>query len=98
MIYELIDSWEDWDGNKYEVIKTEAGSTVYRKNGVLHREDGPAIKDFDGGETWMFEGKRHRADGPAVSEPDGTKEWWEHGVLLGYDLPPRWDRLLGKED
>lgn len=56
------------------------------RNGVLHREDGPAmIHLLDGTEQWISEwwcrdGKLHRDDGPAIIGPDGTEQWWRNGV------------------
>ena len=47
-------------------------SEIYLRNGVLHREDGPAriTRNTDEGriiEEWYYDGKRHREDGgPAV--------------------------------
>ena len=73
-------------------VVTDYGSTIYYKDDVIHREDGPAIIDFDGGRTWMIDGLRHREDGPAVTEPDGTKEWWLHGKLIRAELPYPWSK------
>ena len=45
-------------------------------NGVLHREDGPAVIYPDGTEQWYLNGRLHRTNGPAVSMIDGEKQWW----------------------
>jgi len=77
-----------------KVTKTKTGSTVYTKGNKIHREDGPAIIDFDGGKTWMIEGTRHRIGGPAITETDGTKEYWVRGKLIAYSLPSPWKNWI----
>jgi hypothetical protein len=49
----------------------------YNEQGLLHREDGPAVEYVDGDKTWWVNGKRHRIDGQAVN-----KDWWVNGILL----------------
>ena len=39
---------------------------IYLKNGVLHREDGPAVIYDDGISEYWFEGRRHRHKGSAI--------------------------------
>jgi hypothetical protein len=51
-------------------------------NGLLHREDGPAIVFPNGTQAWFLNGKHHREDGPAVIWPDGTQGWWINGVQI----------------
>lgn len=54
-------------------------------NGILHREDGPAVERDDGTIEWHRHGLRHREGGPAVVTPDqadgqpGWQEWWVKG-------------------
>ena len=48
-------------------------------NGLLHREDGPAVEKPDGDKWWYINGMSHREDGPAVECYDGTKEYWNYG-------------------
>ena len=38
--------------------------------GKLHRLDGPAYIDADGGQEWWFNDNRHRLDGPAYIDAD----------------------------
>ena len=52
------------------------GKTCYYKNGMFHREDGPAKEHIDGHKEWYKEGKLHRLDGPAIEHSDGSKFWW----------------------
>lgn len=48
-------------------------------NGLLHREDGPAMEYHDGSlKVWYKCGLKHRTNGPAV-ERNGKVEWWRHG-------------------
>lgn len=49
-------------------------------NGDLHREDGPAVIYFDGGEEWWLNGCRHREDGPAIAFKCGYRVWYKHGT------------------
>ena len=64
------------DGNKY-----------WYKEGILHREDGPAIDLVDGSKEWYKEGLRHRKDGPAVEYVSGTRKWYKEGKLHREDGP-----------
>ena len=61
--------------------------TAYYKNGILHREDGPALVECDGSLEWYQHGQLHRVNGPAVEDVDGTKEWWQYGQLHRIDGP-----------
>jgi len=55
------------------------GDKTWYLNGIIHREDGPAIEWGDGSKSWWLNGKRHREDGPAIEWKDGTKQWWLNG-------------------
>ena|ERR1700691_2655957 len=48
----------------------------YYLNGLLHREDGPAIIYPDGRIRYYLYGKRHRTDGPAVTHPNGNMYYY----------------------
>ncbi len=65
----------------------EDGSKKWYLNGVLHREDGPAIEESNGDKAWWFHGKLHREDGPAVQLAGGTKAWYLNGKLHREDGP-----------
>ena len=54
----------------------EYGNKRWYLNGLLHREDGPAVEYLTGTKVWYLNGKYHREDGPAVEYADGNKEWW----------------------
>ena len=84
------------------------GDTVaYYKEGKLHREDGPALRRFDGKKSWYKEGKLHREGGPAVTNPDGETWWYRNGMVHRDDGPAvvrhdykawfRDDRILAEE-
>ncbi|MEJ2031696.1 MAG: hypothetical protein P8Y63_01350 [Deltaproteobacteria bacterium] len=70
-----------------EVISTSR-AVMWRRDGLLHREDGPAYERADGTRRYYKQGLLHREDGPAVVHPDGTCLWFRHGVLCREDGPP----------
>jgi len=53
------------DRPDYEV--TEKGTQIWRTNGRVHREDGPAVVYKSGSWRWYINGKLHRLDGPALN-------------------------------
>ena len=55
------------------------------KDGVLHREDGPAVECINGDKAWYKNGKLHREDGPAIEWSNGDKEWFLDGKELSED-------------
>jgi hypothetical protein len=64
----------------------DRGTQRWWKNGLLHREDGPAVIYLDGYESWYLNGESHRIDGPAVIGPNDCYEWYfnnEHHRLDG---------------
>ena len=63
------------------------GTKEYRMNGLLHREDGPAIEYANGDKFWYINGKCHREDGPAVEYANGSKYWYLNGKLHREDGP-----------
>lgn len=70
------------------------GCEKWTKNGILHREDGPAlikcsINDFCDSqysryvkEVWFNNSLLHRIGGPAIIWIDGPLEWWENGIWI----------------
>jgi hypothetical protein len=60
-------------------VTTPDGSTIWYRNGIVHREDGPAIEGADGTREWYAEGIRHCETGPALISPDGERRWFIHG-------------------
>jgi hypothetical protein len=63
------------------------GTKIWRLDGKLHREDGPAVEYADGSKTWYLNDKLHREDGPAYEGVDGTKAWFLHGKWHREDGP-----------
>ena len=64
------------------------GNITYRKDGVLHRDDGPAVERGNGSQQeWMLYGKRHRNGGPAVTTDYGHEEWWSNDRRHRLDGP-----------
>ena len=49
---------------------------MWFRNGMRHRDDGPAVVHADGTREWYRNERIHRDNGPAVERPDGTGEWW----------------------
>lgn len=57
------------------------------KNGLCHREDGPAIECANGTKFWYKNGLKHREDGPAIERVNETKEWYKEGERHRLDGP-----------
>src|ERR1039458_10129199 len=56
-------------------------------NGLLHRDDGPAVESPYNVKEWYKDGKRHREGGPAVEKDSGWEEWWFDGQRHREDGP-----------
>ena len=57
------------------------------RDGLRHREDGPACMYQDGTKEWWLNGKLHREDGPAVERRNGYQAWYKNGQLHREDGP-----------
>ncbi len=62
------------------------GSEFWYNNGIIHRDDGPAVIRPDGHQAWYQNGKRHREDGPAVTYSNGYQEWYFNGNNIDIHL------------
>lgn len=51
---------------------------IWYKEGIIHREDGPAIT-FRKNEYWVLNGEFHRIGGPAVTQTCGPKLYYING-------------------
>ena len=75
----------------FEVIngsfKFDDGDVVWYKDGLIHREDGPAIEYADGHKSWHKNGVHNRDDGHAIEFPNGDKEWWKEDKRHRLDGP-----------
>jgi len=63
------------------------GRQEWRKNGLIHRDDGPSSIDPNGVTAWHKNGKLHREDGPAHIENDGKLAWYKDDKLHREDGP-----------
>ena len=78
----------------YEVTVDEY-ATIWRLNGQIHREDGPAVEQPDGSRAWYRNGELHREDGPAIEYADRSWTWYLNGEQLTY--AEFYDRMNPKE-
>lgn len=70
------------------ICKTDKyGNKLWYLEGILHREDGPAVEYTTGDKTWYFNGKCHRVDGPAVEYTNETKKWFINDKCHRIDKP-----------
>jgi len=63
----------------------------YDSDGLLHREDGPAIKYKNGNKLWFKHGKQHREDGPAIEWISANKLYWLEGIR--YSEEEYWEKI-----
>jgi len=71
----------------YEVTIDSDGCRCWLKNGLYHREEGPAYETLKGEKRWYLNGVQHREGGPAVEYVDGTKVWFLNGKQHREDGP-----------
>jgi hypothetical protein len=81
---------------KYKIVINEFGIKFWYKEGtnILHREDGPAVEDFDRAKFWYINNRLHREDGPAVEYASGDKFWWIDGKLIDCQTQEEFERLV----
>ncbi len=65
------------DGCKLNV--SDIGTRSWYRNGLLHREDGPAVEWASGAREWFRDGKHHRDDGPAIEWANAVHYWYRDG-------------------
>ena len=70
--------------NCSEQVDADGTKKCYR-NGVLHRDNGPAVEKSTGDRLWYRDGKFHRTDGPAIEGNDGFIAWFLNGKKY-YDM------------
>ena len=71
---------------KYKV----SDRTIWYKDGLPHREGGPAIESSYSKE-WYFDGKLHREDGPAIEfSSDQYKRWFINGIEMTEEEFIKW--------
>jgi hypothetical protein len=76
-------------------IFREGTAQVWRRDGLIHREDGPAMIWDDGMQAWYRNDLLHREDGPAVIYPGGTCTWWFNGRCHPFS---EWFKLIDCDD
>ncbi len=74
----VIDVWDDIPYYFTGVVKY-LDNYHWFVNGLLNREDEPAVEYANGAKYWYLKGVMHREDGPAVEYKSGKKEWWLNG-------------------
>lgn len=74
------------DGTEELVIMSE-GIKIWYRNGLRHREDGPATVYPNGSKMWFKNDLLHRDDGPALDAADGSKFWYQNGLRHRVDGP-----------
>ncbi len=65
----------------------ELGTKRWYLNGILHRDNQPAVEWFGGNNYWYKDGKLHREDGPAKEYNSGYGEWFIEGKRHRIDGP-----------
>ncbi len=61
------------------------GNRRWHLNGLLHREDGPAVEyAVAGSRLWYVNGQLHRTDGPAWEWGNGIRDWYVNGQSLSF--------------
>ena len=82
---------------EYQVTVDFSGTTRWRVNNKLHRDDGPAVEYINSGKEWWINGIRHRDDGPAIEYDNGDLYWYQNGELHREDGPAMVDADGTKE-
>ena len=73
-------------------LKFSNGDQLWKRDGLLHREDGPAAIYPNGRWAWMRNGVLHRVDGPAECYSDGSLHWYINGQKLPSKKVEQWMR------
>jgi len=72
----------------------EDGDKRWTLNGLLHREDGPALEYTNGSTLWYHHGALHRLDGPAEEWVNGYKYWWYQGERISCSSQEEFERII----
>jgi hypothetical protein len=79
-----VSTYDYWDNRSQMMILK--GSILYKINGKLHKEDGPATIHCDR-QVWYNNGLIHRVGGPAYTDSEGAQSWWQNGNMHRDDGP-----------
>jgi len=74
---------------KYIVVAHEQVVRWYNEEGIIHRDEGPALEWKNGHKYWYQKGLLHRDNGPAIEDTDGSKSWYQKGLLHREDGPAK---------
>ena len=79
MVSDTVKPYPGSEGvNDLPAIEEATGDKLWYKNGLLHRENLPAVIR-SGHKQWYRNGKMHRVGLPALEDSSGYKEWWMDG-------------------
>ena len=88
---ECLRLMKKYDNKKFVIgnisIEIKSNSITICKNGVFHRDDGPAVIYSSGSKAWYKYGKLHRDDGPAIIDIDSYRAWYKNGKRHRDDGP-----------
>jgi len=68
-------------------IKDGSGNKYWYRDGLLHKDGGPAIEFVNGNCMWYCDGKQHREGGPAVEVAGTYNIWVRNGKYHREDGP-----------
>jgi hypothetical protein len=74
-----VKSSADIPQNYTGIVVFPGGIKQWRLDGLVHREDGPAMVWPNRKKQWYLNGELHREEGPAVVCPNGEKHWLLNG-------------------
>lgn len=81
-IYELYNKHTTYEVKVYDY------KTIWYKDGLIHREEGPAIEWSNGDKEWYQHGVPYRKNGPTVERANGNLYWHDkNGELHREDGP-----------
>lgn len=84
---------DDYDHLMDEDATLDRTFIIWKRNGKIHRLDGPALTNGAGYELWFRDDKIHRDNYPAFKSSDGEL-WYKHGKLHREDGPAVIDNVL----
>jgi hypothetical protein len=72
------------------------GEHVWRQNGLLHNDFGPAYINRNGDRFWLKYGRLHRVGAPAIITRRGSRFWYRNGRLVNNGTNPAYIKWTGK--
>ena len=79
--------------DKYKIIVDPMVKQFF-KNGLWHRDNGPAVEYKNGDKYWCKEGEYHRVDGPAIELNNGIKYWFYEGKSILCSSKEEFERII----